>query len=121
LLQTCSGGQAVADSILDEDAIDLLATKLRTPLQIQLHLALALEAGYQTGERPVSVDIVGSVLSRHIDDLEPTLTRHGYHIQQIVEQFEAKPAEVRALFNNTLDPARASELREKMIAAGLPI
>ncbi|MDR6917507.1 hypothetical protein J2X66_004386 [Pseudomonas sp. 3296] len=46
--------------------------------QVQLHLTLALEAGYQTGERPVSVDVVESVLSRHIDDLEPTLTRNGY-------------------------------------------
>ena len=121
LLQTCSDGQVTADSILTEDAIDLLAAKLRTPLQIQLHLALALEAGYQTGERPVSADIVDSVLSRQIDDLEPTLTRHGYQVKQIVEQFEAKPAEVRALFNNTLDPTRAGELRDKMIAAGLPI
>ncbi|ETD50380.1 phosphoribulokinase, partial [Pseudomonas aeruginosa VRFPA07] len=53
--------------------------------------------------------------------LEPTLTRHGYNAKSLAEQFDAKPAEVRALFSNTLDPARAAELREKMQSAGLPV
>ncbi|CAM3167514.1 hypothetical protein [Pseudomonas floridensis] len=110
-----------AESILTEDAIDLLATKLRTPLQIQLHLSLALEAGYLIGEKPVSAELVESVLSRQLDDLEPTLTRHGYRIKDLVEQFDARPTEIKALFSNALDPARAAELRDKMLAAGLPI
>lgn len=54
LLGACSKGQAKPEAILTEEAIDLLATKLRTPLQIQQHLTLALEAGYQTGVKPVS-------------------------------------------------------------------
>jgi hypothetical protein len=45
---------------------------------------LALEAGYQTGERPVSVDVVESVLSWRIDDLEPTLTRNDYCMKDLV-------------------------------------
>ena len=94
---------------------------MRTPLQIQLHLTLALEAGYQAGECPVSAEVVESVLSRQIDDLEPTLTRHGYRIKDLVEQFDAKPAEIKAMFNNSLEPARVAELREKMLYAGLPI
>jgi len=121
LLGTCAGGQDKVDSILSEEAIDLLATKLRTPLQIQLHLTLALEAGYRAGELPVSAEVVESVLSRHIDDLEPTLTRHGYRMKDLVEQLDAKPAEIRALFNNTLDLARVTELRDKLLAFGLPI
>nr|SPD89017.1 hypothetical protein PSCFBP3800_P100038 [Pseudomonas syringae group genomosp. 3] len=32
LLETCTEGRVDAESILTEDAIDLLATKLRTPL-----------------------------------------------------------------------------------------
>ena len=95
--------------------------RIRTPLQIQLHLTLALEAGYQAGERPVSAEVVESVLSRQLDDLEPTLTRHGYRIKDLVEQFDTKPVEIRALFNNSLDPTRAAELRDKMLAVGLPI
>jgi hypothetical protein len=34
-----------------------------------------------------------------------------------VEQFNAKAHEFKSLFNNTLDPERASELRDKMLAA----
>ncbi|EMN8558854.1 phosphoribulokinase [Pseudomonas aeruginosa] len=45
----------------------------------------------------------------------------GYNAKSLAEQFDAKPAEVRALFSNTLDPARAAELREKMQSAGLPV
>lgn len=109
------------ESILTTEAIDMLATKLRTPLQVQLHLTLALEAGFQTGEKPVTAELVESVLSRQLDDLEPTLMRHGYRLKDMVEQFDAKPAEIRALFSNQLDPARTAELRDRILAAGLPI
>ncbi|CAD0264327.1 hypothetical protein DENIT_70066 [Pseudomonas veronii] len=61
------------------------------------------------------------MLSRQLDDLEPTLTRHGYRIKDLVDQFDARPNEIKALFSNALDPARAAELRDKMLAAGLPI
>ncbi|MDQ1814089.1 hypothetical protein RBA41_12305 [Massilia sp. CCM 9210] len=100
---------------------DAAAARLRTPLQVQLHLTPALEAGYQTGEKPVMAALVETVLSRQLDDLEPTLTRHGYGLKDMVEQFDAKPAEIRALFNNKLEPARTAELRDRMLAAGLPI
>lgn len=121
LLASCTQERAKVDAILTDDAIDLLATKLRTPLQVQRYLTLALEAAYLVGEKPVSAEVVESVLSRQIDDLEPTLTRNGYRLKDLVEQFDAKPAEIKALFSNTLDLTRAAELRDKMLRAGLPI
>jgi type II secretory pathway predicted ATPase ExeA len=121
LIDDCAKGQLKPEDILSEEAIDLLATKLRTPLQIQQHLALALDAGYQAGEKPVSADVVNSVLSRQIDELEPLLTRHGYRVKDLVELFDAKPAEIKALFNNTLEASRAAQLRERMLCAGLPL
>ncbi|HFP5055461.1 TPA: ExeA family protein [Klebsiella variicola subsp. variicola] len=120
LLKVCTGKGKPEDT-LTSDAIDLLAMKLRTPLQVQQHLALAMEAGYRAGEKPVTAALIESVLSRQLDDLEPTLTRHGYRLKDMVEQFDAKPAEIRALFNNQLDPARTAELRDRMLAVGLPI
>jgi type II secretory pathway predicted ATPase ExeA len=121
LLGCCSQGSVKAESILTKDATDLLATKLRTPLQVQRYLTLALEAAYQIGEKSVSYEIVESVLSRQIDDLEPTLTRNGYRLKDLIEQFDAKPVEIKALFSNTLEPTRTAELRDKMLRAGLPI
>lgn len=121
LIGSCTKSDITVESILTQEAIDLLATQLRTPLQIQRHLTLSLEAGYQTGETPVSADLVESVLSRQLDDLEPTLTRHGYRVKDLVEQFDTKPAEIKALFSNSLDATRAAELRSQFLAAGLPI
>ncbi len=120
LLQSCSNNNA-SETVINEEALDLFASNLRTPLQIEQHLAMALEAGYQTGERPVSVDVAQSVLSKQLDDLEPTLTRHGYSSRDLAEQFGAKPAEIKALFTNQLEPNRARELRDQMQAAGLPM
>ncbi|MGK0688820.1 ExeA family protein [Serratia marcescens] len=121
LLTACSAQEKGDAPILTEEAIDLLATKLRTPLQVQQHITLALEAGYLTGERPITAELVDSILSRKLDDLEPTLTRHGYRLKDMVEQFDAKPAEIRALFSHQLDPTRTAELRDRILAAGLPI
>jgi len=45
LLMACSEQQDGDTPVLTEEAIDLLATKLRTPLQVQQHITLALEAG----------------------------------------------------------------------------
>ena len=65
--------------------------------------------------------IVESVLSKQIDELEPKLTRHGYDVRSLAEQFNAKPAEIKSLFRGQLDAARTKELTEQMLMAGLPI
>ena len=74
--------------------MDLLASRLRTPLQIEQHLTLALETGYQASEKPVGEAIVDFVLSKQIDDLEPTLTRHGYTAKVLTEMLGTKPGEI---------------------------
>ena len=52
-LRTCAAEGVKVDDILDPAAVDLLAARLRTPLQIEQHLTLALETGYQASEKPV--------------------------------------------------------------------
>lgn len=42
-------------------------------------------------------------------------------VRDLVEEFDAKPAEIKALFSNSLEPVRAATLRDRMLAAGLPI
>jgi hypothetical protein len=39
----------------------------------------------------------------------------------MVEQFDVKVSEIRALFSNQLEPKRTAEIRERMWATGLPI
>jgi type II secretory pathway predicted ATPase ExeA len=106
--------------ILTDDAAKLLATKLKTPLQIGQHLVRAFEAGFEIGAKPIDVNVVEAVLSRQVNDLEPQLMRNGYDIASLAEQFDAKPAEVRQLLRGELEPSRARELLDEMRAAGLP-
>ncbi|MDF5724319.1 MAG: AAA family ATPase [Rhizonema sp. PD37] len=121
LVSKCTIEDTQISDILSAEAMELLAMRLRTPLQIEQHLTLAFEAAYLFGEKPVTTTIIESVLSKQIDDLEPTLTRHGYDLRSLAEQFNAKPAEIKLLFRGQLDPARSRELHEQMLAAGLPL
>ena len=89
--------------------------------EFERNRVLALVAGYQTGEKPVTAELVEAVMSRQLDDLEPMLARHGYRLKDMVEQFDAKASEIRSLFSNQLEPKRTAAIRERMLAAGLPI
>ncbi len=55
----------------------------------------AFEAGFEIGARPIDASVVEAVLLRQFDDLEPRLIRNGYDARSLVEQFDAKPAEIR--------------------------
>ena len=72
-------------------AVDLLAARLRTPLGMEQHLTLALETGYQAIEKPLGEAIVDSAPSKQIDDLEPTLTRHGDTAKVLAKLLGIKP------------------------------
>lgn len=71
LLETCAAEKTRLAELIDDAAIDLLAAKLRTPLQIEQHLPLAFEEAFRVGEKPVTVEVIEAVLSHQIDDLEP--------------------------------------------------
>jgi hypothetical protein len=76
MLETCS--ELPEDAILTEAAAELLSERLVTPLQIIQYLTVALEEAYKIGQKPVSAEMVDSVLAQDINGLESTLTRHGY-------------------------------------------
>ena len=59
---------------------------------------LAMVRVQARAERTVTaavVEAVEAVLSRQLDDLEPRLTRHGYDVRSIADEFRVKPADVR--------------------------
>jgi type II secretory pathway predicted ATPase ExeA len=121
LLRACAAESTAAADMIEEAAVELLAARLRTPLQIERHLTLAFEEAYRLGAKPVPVEIAEKVLSRQIDDLEPTLTRHGYDVRTLADQFNAKPVEIKAFLAGTLHADRTHELTELMKAAGIPV
>src|SRR3546814_9022123 len=94
---------------MNEDAIDLIAERLRTPLQIEMHLTLAFEQGFRFAAKPVTAEIVEQVLSRALDDLEPTLTRNGSDAGALASQLNTRPSDIRAFLAGTLDAEPRSE------------
>jgi type II secretory pathway predicted ATPase ExeA len=119
LLETCSA--LPEGEILTEEAAELLATRLVTPLQMIQYLTVALEAAYKIGQKPVSAEMIDSVLAQDINGLESTLTRHGYSCKVVADLVHARPAEIRSFLQGRLSANRAQELREEMLAAGIPL
>ena len=48
-------------------------------------------------------------------------SRHGYTAKVLTELLGTKPGEIRALFCQPLEPDRVRELKDQMLAAGLPV
>jgi len=121
LLKACAQDGVKPADLMDDDAIELLSERLRTALPIEMHLALAFEQAFRLGERRVSVEVVEQVLSRAIDDLEPTLTRKGYDASALTGLLNAKPAEIRDFLAGTLNTDRTREFTEQLRVAGVPV
>ena len=121
LVKQCTDSKGKPPEIIKPEAIDHLAEKLKTPLQIEQHLRRALEEAFHTGGEPVDVEILQTTLSRRMDDLEPMLIRNGYSDKVIAEQLHLRKAEVHRFLQNSLEPARQQEIIEQLRDVGLPI
>ena len=107
--------------VLTDDAIDRLAARLSTPLQIEQYLTMAFEAAYRVGQKPVTAEVIDSVLATDLDALEAILTRHGYNPNALAELLNVRPAEIRAFLHGQLPPGRSQDLHGQLLAAGLPM
>jgi type II secretory pathway predicted ATPase ExeA len=119
LLEQCTDPQG--DAVLTSEAVDFLAASLATPLQVEQYLTLALEAGYRAGQKPVTPEIIASVLATGLDELEPTLARHGYNARMVADLLQVRQADIRALLRGRLPAGRVQELQQELRAAGLPL
>jgi type II secretory pathway predicted ATPase ExeA len=121
LLDQCVADGVVVSDIITDEAVELLAYRLGTPLQIGQYLARAFEEGLPVGEKPVTAQLIEALLSPQLDDLEPRLRRHGYDVANLAELINAKQGEIRSLLRGDLEPMRTREITTKLMAAGLPI
>jgi type II secretory pathway predicted ATPase ExeA len=121
LLRSCAAADTPVDEMIEDAAVTLLAARLRTPLQIEQYLVLAFEEAFRADVKPITVEVVESVLSRHMDDLEPRLVRNGYDARAVADLIGAKPGEVRLLLQGRVEGDRAREMTNQMLAAGVPV
>ena len=119
LLDKCT--KAKTDDIIANDAIDLLSERLATPLQIEHYLTLAFEEAYEIGQKPVTPEIIESVLAKDMDGLEPKLTRQGYNVKALADLLNVRSAEIKSFLHGQLAPGRTQELKNQMLAVGIPL
>lgn len=121
LLKACVAIGTDPADIIDDAAVDLLAHRLTTPLQIEQYLTRALEEGFRVGERPITPQLIETILSPQLDELEPRLRRHGYDARAIAELAGARTADIQTLLRGELEAGRTREITDRLRAAGLPI
>ncbi len=121
LLQQCTKTDAPRKTLITDEAVELLVEHLATPLQMELYLTLAFEEAYQVGQNPVTPEIIDAVLSKQLDNLEPKLVRHGYNTQVLSRLLNVRPAEIRSFLHGQLPPGRTEELRNELLAVGIPL
>ena len=121
LLGECTESDTDVDTLIEPAALDLMALRLTTPLQFAEHLNRAFEAGFRTGQKPVTAELVATTLAPDFDDLGPRLTHQGYPAKVLAEQFRAKPSEIRRFLGGQLDADRRRDLADRMRALGLAL
>jgi type II secretory pathway predicted ATPase ExeA len=121
MMESCTHKQLELDSIITEDAVDVLADKLITPLQIQHYTTLAFEEAFKIGAKPVTDELVNTVITRGINDLEPRLIRYGYNLKTLSDMLNVRPKVIRSFLRGQLTPGQTQEIHNDMLALGIPL
>lgn len=119
MLDNCSKDKIKPHDILTKEAIHFLAERLITPLQITYYLSNALEKGYQIGEKPITEEMVKSILSPDLNTVEPNLARHGYNFNVLCERLNIKRQEIKAYLRGQLNPNRSEEINREIHKLGV--
>jgi type II secretory pathway predicted ATPase ExeA len=118
LLEQCVTDDA--ETIITDEAIERLGERLATPLQIEQYLTFAFEQAYQVGEKPVTAEVIDSVMALGLNDLEPKLARHGYNVKALALELNVRQTEIRSFLHGQLPPGRTEELHKQLLAKGIP-
>ena len=121
LFKNCIKSGTQIDTLISSDAIDIAAKRLVSPLQIQHYLSLAFDEAFRIGTKPVTSDIIESVIARDIDHLEPKLARSGYNVKTISGILNLRPAIIKSFLHGQLSPERTQEIHKDMVTAGIAV
>ena len=119
LLKQCCGKDIKSAEIITEEAMELLISSLVTPLQINHYLTQAMEQAYQAGTRPITTEIVQSVLTPDLEAIGAKLARQGYNLTALCELLNAKPSEVRTYLLSQLNSSKLLEFNKEIYKLGV--
>ena len=119
LLKQCSRKETKQHDIILPEALELLSNSLVTPLQVNYYLAQALEKSYLAGCKPVTVEIIQSVLAPDLDGLEAKLARNGYSLGALCEALNAKSSDVKTYLRGQLTSSKSQEFNQEIHKLGI--
>ncbi|NER28179.1 MAG: hypothetical protein F6J89_11235 [Symploca sp. SIO1C4] len=64
-----------------------------------------MNEAYQVGIKPITAEFMETVLAIGLDDLEPSLIRHGYNAKALAELLNVRTSEVRFFFTRSITPS----------------
>ena len=121
LLMELTDHEVELNTFITEDAIELLADKLVTPLQIKHYLTLVFEKSHEVGQRIVTAELIQTILAGSLDDLEPQLIRQGYNTKVLADLLNTRQKTIRSFLQGQLTPIQTQDLKEKMLKVGIPL
>ncbi len=119
VLIKCSQPKVKPQEIISKEAIELLADRLITPLQMSYYLSLSLLKGFETGAKPIGKEIIESVLSPELNTLEPKLARQGYSISVLCELLNARRTDIKAYLRGQLPALKTEEFNKQIQHLGI--
>lgn len=119
ILKQCLNKKTKSIEVFTKDALNLMAEKFTTPLQINHYAWKAFVKAFQIGQKPVDADTLNQVIAGDLNGIEANMKRHGYDVKALSNALDVKPAEIRSFFRRRLSSARAQELENEIFKLGL--
>lgn len=119
LLKQCCRKDINQTEVITQEAMELLVNSLVTPLQINYYLAQAMEQAYLAGIKPITTEIIQSILVFDLDGMEAKLARYGYNLQALCEVLNARPGEVKSYLLGQLNSNKLQEFNKEIYKLGV--
>lgn len=84
-------------------------------------LTHGFEEGHTIGQKPLTSDLIESILGRDLGGLAPRLTHQGHNVKALADLLQVQPTAIRAFPAGRLPPSRTQTLQQKLLAAELPL
>jgi len=119
LFKQCCRKDVKMLEIITQEAIDLLISSLVTPLQINYYLTQAMEQAHLSCTKPITTEIIQSVLVPDLDGIEAKLARNGYNLQALCEILNSRPSEIKAYLLGQLNTNKLAEFNKEIYKLGI--
>jgi len=119
LFKQCCRKDIKMAEIITQEAMDLLISSLVTPLQINYYLTMAMEQAHLSCTKPITTEIIQSVLIPDLDGIEAKLARNGYNLQALCEILNSRPSEIKAYLLGQLNTNKLAEFNKEIYKLGV--